>query len=142
MQGRETMGFGDFGRRAGAVIATVGLALAMAGTAQASQISATPTVTGAGSITGTSAPCALQVTVGTQPTNSSFTTCGTTTVSAGSTCLFSNPLGGGCLITEYFGVSLKLTAVPVSGWQFDHWDGCVTPAGADCLALIAANTSG
>src|SRR5690349_4855637 len=140
MQGRATMG--DFGRRAGAVIAAVALALAMAGTAQASQISATPTVTGAGSITGTRAPCALQVTVGTQPTNTSFTTCGTTTVTSGSACVLPNPFGGGCLSALYFGVSLTLTAVPVPGWQFDHWDGCVSAAGAACIAIIGANTSG
>jgi hypothetical protein len=82
------------------------------------------------------------VTVGTQPTNTSFTTCGTTTVTSGSACVLPNPFGGGCLSTLYFGVSLTLTAVPVPGWQFDHWDGCVSAAGAACIAIIGANTSG
>jgi Putative metal-binding motif len=126
------MGYGDFGRRVGAVIAAIGLVLAMAGTAQASQISATPTVTGAGSITGTSAQCILSLPVGTQPTNTSFTPCGTTTVTNPAQCF---PVFNGCIWSDR-GASLTLTAVPQSGWQFDHWEGCPIPSGTTCLALI------
>ena len=131
------MGYGDLGRRVGAVIAAIGLMLAMAGTAQASQITATPSVTGAGSITGTTAPCALQVTVGTQPTNSSSTACGATTVAAPCVAL---PFGG-CIDSA---LALTLTAVPVSGWQFDHWLGCPIPSGTQCVDVIQpslANTT-
>jgi hypothetical protein len=120
------MGFGDFGRRA--AIAAVGLALAMAGTAQASEIDSTPTVTGAGSIANTSAPCQQLVPAGTQPTNASTTHCGTTTVFA--PCL-STPFG--CIDPP---ISLTLTAVPIAGWQFDHWTGCPIPAAASCVDVF------
>ena len=123
------MGFGGMGPRVGAVIVAIALALAIAGPARASEIDSTPTVTGAGSITGTSAPCALQVTAGTQPTNASFTHCGTTSIVV--PCIPIPTLG--CLDQP---ISLSLTAVPIAGWQFDHWTGCPIPAGAVCVDVF------
>jgi hypothetical protein len=120
------MGFGDFGSRA--ATAAVALALAMAGTAYASEIDSTPTVTGAGSISGTSTTCALQVTAGTQPMNTSVTHCGTTTLFVPCT-----PTLIGCIDP---GISLALTAVPIGGWQFDHWTGCPIPAAATCIDVF------
>ncbi len=131
------MGYGDLGRRAGAVIAAIGLMLAVAPMAQASRIDATPTVTGAGSITGTSAQCILSVPVGTQPTNTSFTPCGTTTVLNPAQCF---PIFNGCLWSDP-GASLTLTAVPQAGWQFDHWDGCLIPSGTACVAFVPPTPS-
>jgi hypothetical protein len=130
------MGLGEFGRRA--AIAAVGLALAVAGTAQATTISATPTVTGAGSVSGTSAQCILNLPVNTQPTNSSFTACGTTTVSNPAVCRL--PIGSDCFGWFDPGATLKLTAVPQAGWQFDHWDGCAAaPVGPVCQTTIPAS---
>jgi hypothetical protein len=136
------MGFGDFRPRAVAVMAAIGLALAAAGTAQASEVDATPTVTGAGSITGTSAPCILSVPVGTQPNNSSFTVCGTTKVINPATCIVPNPFGGGCLNWFDPGASFTLTAVPQPGWQFDHWEGCAPAAvGTVCAPTVLPSAS-
>jgi hypothetical protein len=134
------MGFGDFGRRVRALTGVAALALALGGTAaataQANQITANPSILGAGKITGPGAyTCTLSVPVGSQPTNGSSQACAATSAVSGPICI---PNGfGGCLITEYFPIALTLTASPaLAGWQFDHWDGCVAPAGADCVASV------
>jgi hypothetical protein len=130
------MGFGrTVCRGIAAVFAVVALLGAVAGPARANTITATPTVTGAGTITaGGGYTCLLQVGVGTQPTNSSSSTCLPTTATAGSFCL-PNPPFGGCT-TFYLPVQLILTAAPISGWQFDHWEACDGPAGATCLTTL------
>jgi hypothetical protein len=131
------MGLGDFGRRIGACIAAIGLALAIAGTARASEILAAPSFAGSGSLGGVG--CAMQVPPS-GVTNSDVTTCQPMIVSAGSTCVFQS--GNGCLITKYFGVSLVIPAVPDTGWKFDHWELCASPDGPVCTATIPTNLDG
>lgn len=68
---------------------------------------------------------------------SSSTTCGATSVFVGCSPF---PLGG-CL---YPALSLVLAAVPVAGWQFDHWESCPIPSGPQCIDVIQvslANTT-
>ena len=119
--------------------AALGAALAITGVtaaaADANTIVATPTVTGAGKVVGPgSYSCTLSVPVGDQPSNASSTDCDSTQASAGSFCV---PLGfPPTCRTFYLPVSLTLTAVPIAGWQFDHWAGCPTTSGADCGAII------
>jgi Putative metal-binding motif len=143
------MGFGDFGSRMRALTGMVMIALVIAGVAaagaQASQITATPVVLGAGKITGPSGyGCTLSLPVGSQPTNGSSQACGATAAVSNPFCAVPLPpqLGGGCALIEFPAVTLTITAAPaLAGWQFDHWDGCVAPSGADCVASVPVAVS-
>jgi hypothetical protein len=132
------MGLGQIARSACRTIAAAAAAAALlgviAGPASANTITATPTVTGAGTITAPGGySCLLQVGVGTQATNSSSSTCLPATATAGSFCLPTPPFG--CQ-TFYLTVVLELTATPISGWQFDHWEGCPSAGGATCVTVL------
>jgi hypothetical protein len=102
-----------------------------AGTARANTMAATPSITGAGTITAAGGPilapssysCTLQINVGTQPTNASHSTCGGVSADGGSApCLALS--GNQCFVWSQPAAVLLLVPVAASGWVFDHFDGC------------------
>jgi hypothetical protein len=104
-----------------------------AGAANAAILSMTPTIQGAGTITGSwiswngagSIECVLQVGIGAEPTNSSTTQCPQQTAES---------QGSGNNIT--FG-TITLTATPIAGWAFQDWTGCPIPQGTECKGLVS-----
>jgi hypothetical protein len=140
------MGYGDIGRRVRVCTGVAALTLALAGiaatTAQANTVIATPSVTGGGKVTGPSAySCTLQIAADAQPTNATSSTC-TTSASAATGLACYATFNGACIVYRYFAVDLTVTAVPLAGWQFDHWAGCSSTAGANCQLSVPETYAG